>query len=57
MNQEMPKLDYSKTHYIVFTKTFSTCDNKPQMQMVPNSNMVHLKIIKNSVFCPLDINF
>lgn len=57
MNQEMPKLDYSKTHFIVFTKTFSTCDNKPQMQMIPNSNMVHLKIIKNSVFCPLDINF
>lgn len=57
MNLEMPKLDFSKIHYVVFTKTQSVCDVRPQMQMVPNSNLVHIKIVKNSSILPIDINF
>ena len=53
-----PKIDYSRVHYIVFTKTPSVCDTVPVAPLLENkTNPQMIRITKTSVLNPLDIKF
>jgi hypothetical protein len=51
------KIDYSKLHYIVFSKTASVCDVVPVAPMETKTNPQMIRITKASVLNPLDIKF
>ncbi len=52
-----PKIDYSKVHYIVFTKTPSVCDTVSVAPMETKASPQMIRITKPSVLNPLDIKF
>lgn len=52
-----PKIDYSKLHYIVFTKTPSVFDTVPVLPMEAKTNPEMIRITKQSVLNPIDIEF
>lgn len=52
-----PKIDYSRFHYVVFTKTTSVFDNPPLLPMETKTNPEVIRITKPSVLNPIDIKF
>ena len=54
---DFPKIDFSQTHYVVFTATKASSDTLPQCNMETKTNPEIIRITKASVINPLDIKF